>query len=235
MRKVLGVLRFWYVVHRVLFYCFEGLVMGIFGKRNYFYRKNIPTSGRNIMEHTGTTLQVFGTEHLDPNKSYVFMGNQRSYTDILVLFVGLADVGREAYFMSKKEIFYVPLLGGAMKSMGHIGVERGNTKNAMKSLLDAIKLAKAGHNLVIFAEGTRSVDGMLGELKKGGFAMASRSGVEIAPFIVRGTEKYMPKGEFSIYPADVSLTLLPPIQTEGKKDAELVKELTTVLKTELGQ
>ncbi len=235
MRKIIGILRFWYVVFRVLFYCLEGIVMGLFGKQNYFYRKNMNPSGTNIMKHTSTTLAVEGLENLDPEKNYVFMGNHQSYTDIIVVFVALARINREAVFMSKQEIFYVPLLGRAMKSMGHIGVDRKNPKAAMKALLEAIKQAKNGEDLIIFPEGTRSSDGKLGELKQGGFSIASRGGVDIAPFIIRGTDKYMPKGEFAIYPAKVTIKFLPTITSADKKDKELVTELEQVLKDELGQ
>ena len=60
-----------------------------------------------------------------------------------------------------------------MALVGHIWIDRGNARKAYKSIKRAIaKLSKENISLVIFPEGTRSVDGALGEFKKGGFALA---------------------------------------------------------------
>ena len=96
--------------------------------------------------------------------------------------------------MAKKELFKIPLLGSAMKFLHVISVERGSASKAAKSLLEAIEIIKTGRNVIIFPEGTRSNDGhTLSPFKKGAFTIAKRAEVDVIPFIIEGTEKYMPK------------------------------------------
>lgn len=233
MKKFKGYLRFIYVVYAVLWFSLKGYIGGLFSNREAFYRKRIGPDGRKIMKRVGSTLEIKGLENLDKDKSYVFVGNHRSYTDILAIFLAMAAAERDIIFMSKKEIFSVPLLGGAMKSIGTIGVERGNSSKAMRSMLEAVKAVKGGRNLVIFPEGTRSADGSLGPFKKGGFIIASRAGADIAPFVLKNTEKFMPKSGFAIYPADVTIEFLPVVSTKGLTDKAVMEKCEEEIKRKL--
>lgn len=222
MKKFMGYLRFIYVVYVVLWFSFKGYFGGLFQSREKFYRKRLEPDGRKIMKRTGSTLEIKGLENLKAGENYVMVGNHRSYTDIVVMFLAMAVSGRDIIFMSKKEIFKIPLLGSAMKTMGTIGVERGDTAKAMRSMVDAVKAVKEGKNLVLFPEGTRSVDGRLQPFKKGAFIIACRAGVKVAPFVIKNTEIFMPKGSFAIFPANVVIEFLPVIDTAGTKDNEVM-------------
>ena len=117
-----------------------------------------------------------------------------------------------------------------------IGVERGSTSKAMKSLLEAIEVIKTGRNVVIFPEGTRSNDGhTLSPFKKGAFTITKRAEVDVIPFVIEGTEKYMPKKGFGMYKADVSIKFYPPISTHDKTDTEIMNEAENVIKEALCQ
>lgn len=233
MKKFKGYLRFIYVVYAVLWFSLKGYIGGLFSNREVFYRKRIGPDGRKIMKRVGSTLEIKGLENLDKDKNYVFVGNHRSYTDILAIFLAMASAGRDIVFMSKKEIFSVPLLGGAMKSIGIIGVERGNSSKAMRSMLEAVKEVKGGRDFVIFPEGTRSADGKLGPFKKGGFIIASRAGADVAPFVLKNTEKFMPKSGFAIYPADVTIEFLPVVSSKGLTDTALMEKCEEEIKRKL--
>ena len=224
MRKFVAKLRFIYVVCAVIWFSIKGYIAGFFTNREKFYRKRIEPSAKKIMKRLHSTLEIRGLENLDKNENYVFVGNHRSYTDILILFLAAAASKRDIIFMSKKEIFKVPALGAAMQAIGVIGVERGETSKAMRSMIEATKSVKNGRNLVIFPEGTRSTDGKLLPFKRGGFIIATRAEVKIAPFVIKNTEKFMPKGEFALYPTDVIIEFLPVIDTAGLKDTEVMEK-----------
>lgn len=222
MKRIMGYLRFIYVVYAVLWFSLKGYFGGLFYNREKFYRKRIEPSGRKIMKRVGSTLEIKGLENLKEGENYVMVGNHRSYTDILVMFLAMAVAKRDVIFMSKKEMFKIPLLGGAMKTIGTIGVERGDSAKAMRSMVDAVKSVREGSNLVLFPEGTRSVDGRLQPFKRGGFIIACRAGVKVAPFVLKNTEIFMPKGSFAIFPANVVIEFLPVIDTVGTKDNEVM-------------
>ena len=233
MKKFIANIRFTYVVIAVLLFCIKGHIAGLFTDKERFYRKRIGSAGFKIFNRLKSTLDIEGLENLDPAKTYILMGNHRSYTDILIMFLAMSVAKRDVIFMSKKEIFKVPFLGSAMKALGMIGVDRGESSEAFKSLLKAIESVKHGKNLVIFPEGTRSVTGELLPLKRGGFILASRTGMDIAPFVIHGTEKFMPKSGFGIYPAHVSIKFLPIISTAGLRDKEVLPLVESALKNAL--
>lgn len=233
MKTFFGYLRFVYVVCAVLWFSFKGLIGGLFTNREKFYRKRIGPDGRKILRRLGSTLEIRGLENLKANENYVLAGNHRSFTDILVIFLAIAAAGRDVIFMSKKEIFKVPLLGTAMRAIGMIEVERGDSAKAMRSMVAAVQAVKEGKNLVIFPEGTRSVDGQLGPFKRGGFIIASRAGVKIAPFVLKNTEIFMPKGRFALFPANVTIEFLPTIETASVKDTEAMNQTADAIRSRL--
>ena len=89
---------------------------------------------------------------------------------------------------------------------------------------------------MIFPEGTRSNDGhTLSPFKKGAFTIAKRAEVDVIPFVIEGTEKYMPKKGFGMYKADLSIKFYPQIYTHDKTDAEIMNEAENVIKEALCQ
>lgn len=236
MKKVGGILRFIKAVIFVLSYAIAAYFVNIFGSGEKFLKSRTGTGAKKLMDITGATITVSGTENIDTNKHYIFVGNHRSYTDILVLFVAGGVAGCHFTFMAKKELFRIPFLGKSMNFLHVIGVERGSTSKAMKSLLQAIDVIKTGRNVVIFPEGTRSNDGhTLSPFKKGAFTIAKRAEVDVIPFVIEGTEQYMPKKGFGMYKADLSIKFYPPITTSDKTDTEIMNEAENVIKEALCQ
>jgi 1-acyl-sn-glycerol-3-phosphate acyltransferase len=74
---------------------------------------------------------------------------------------------------------------------------------------------------MIYPEGTRSRDGRLQPLKKGGFRMALQTGLPIVPVRVSGTREIVAAGSLRIRPGNVRVELFPPIPTAGKSAADL--------------
>ncbi len=236
MKKVCGFLRFIKAVIFVLNYAVAAYIINIFGSGEKFLKQRTGSGAKKLMDITGASINVSGIENIDINKHYIFTGNHRSYTDILVLFAAGGIAGCHFTFMAKKELFRIPFLGKAMIFLHVIGVERGSTSKAMKSLLEAIEVIKTGRNVVIFPEGTRSNDGYtLSPFKKGAFTIAKRAEVDVIPFVIEGTETYMPKKSFCMYNADVSIKFFKPISTNNKTDAEIMNEAENVIKEALCQ
>lgn len=237
MKKFIGFLRFLFAVAYVMYYATNATILNIFGKGESYLRKRTGPAAKRLIKLTGATYSIEGLENINPDKTYVFTGNHRSYTDILMLFMIGGEANCQFTFMAKKELFKIPFLGPSMKAMHVIGVERGSTSKAMKSLLEAIETVKqGGRNLIIFPEGTRSNDGKtLGSFKKGAFTIAKRAELDVLPFIIEGTEQYMPKKGFGMYHAHVKIKFFPAISTADKTDAEAMKETENLIKEALCQ
>ncbi|MFH0931681.1 MAG: lysophospholipid acyltransferase family protein [Candidatus Zixiibacteriota bacterium] len=86
---------------------------------------------------------------------------------------------RELYYLAKIELFKKPLLGWLLKKLNSIPISRGSFDR--KGLQRAVEILRAGKALLVFPEGTRSIDGNLKELKLGVAKLALEAEVPIVP------------------------------------------------------
>jgi 1-acyl-sn-glycerol-3-phosphate acyltransferase len=107
-----------------------------------------------------------------------------------------------------------------MKHLKCVFMDRKNMRQSLNAIREGIEILKQGYNLVLFPEGTRSKTGEVMEFKAGGFKLASKSNAAIVPVVINGSINMMKKGSIRIQPADVQITILPPlpITDENKRD-----------------
>ncbi len=161
----------------------------------------------------GVRLEVRGLEKIPAGRAVVFMPNHQGNCDPPALVAILPPV----LILAKKEFFRVPVLGRAMLLRGFIPVDRKDRDRAIQAVEEAVESLKAGHSFLAYPEGTRSRDGRLQPFKKGVFVMALKAGVPIVPISVSGSIKIMRKGDWSIHPGVVRMTVHDPVLTEGLK------------------
>ncbi len=101
-----------------------------------------------------------------------------------------------------------------------IFIDRQNPLAARRSIDQAVRRIRAGSSVAIFPEGTRSRDGRLGPLKKGGFHLAITAGVPIVPIGIRGAHEVMPRGSLILRRGPVTLVVGAPIATVGLSPAD---------------
>src|SRR5437764_10131500 len=101
-------------------------------------------------------VRVRGTENVQPGRSYVLCSNHQSHMDIPILLAGLPLQFR---FAAKKELFRYPFLGWHLRRSGHLSIDRGNPRAAVKSLRDAAAGVQHGTPILIFLEVGTSQDG----------------------------------------------------------------------------
>jgi 1-acyl-sn-glycerol-3-phosphate acyltransferase len=141
---------------------------------------------------SGIKVSVTGLENI-ASPPYIFMCNHQSALDIFSLFVALP---LQFKWIAKRELFFIPFLGWAMKRAGYISLDRKHPREAIRAMDDAAQKIRGGMNIIIFPEGTRSEDGSLLPFKKGVFTLALRAKVPIVPVGISGSSKLQPKGSF---------------------------------------
>jgi 1-acyl-sn-glycerol-3-phosphate acyltransferase len=166
--------------------------------------------GKCICALSGITVKIEGLENLTPDRTYIFAANHQSQFDILTLQGYLKFNFR---WLAKKELFRVPIWGAAMKRAGYIPVDRSRGRQALKSLDEAAKRIADGTSVIIFPEGTRSLNGKLQPFKAGGMVLAIKAGVEIVPVAISGTYEILPKGRLRLQPGNVLIRIGKPIPT----------------------
>ncbi len=178
--------------------------------------------GKSMMAFMpGWTVSVTGRENL-PGKdgSFVIVSNHESLADITALYY----LGIQFRWLSKAEVFKVPLVGWAMRNVGYISIERGNRGSHIKAMSEAVNRIENRIPMYFFPEGTRSKDGKVKPFKLGAFRLAMKCGVPVLPIVITGTSKLLQKG--SIYPgkAHVKIKVLPLMECLPDEDATVFAE-----------
>ncbi|MCU1320585.1 MAG: 1-acyl-sn-glycerol-3-phosphate acyltransferase [Acidobacteriaceae bacterium] len=176
----------------------------------------------------GIRTEIFGLEHVPVERSCIFMCNHVSNLDppvVLPLLPGRSSV------LLKKELMSIPILGLAMRMGKFIPVERGQKREAAKaSVLAAAEALRSGLHILVFPEGTRSLDGRLSTFKKGPFYLAQETLAPIIPVAISGTEKMMKKGSAAITPGVARVQLLPAIESsEYATREELIRAVRAAI------
>ena len=168
---------------------------------------------RDILSAAGTPVIAEGLEQIPRDRPVLFASNHSSMFDIWALFATLPGSVR---FVAKKELFRIPLLGGAMRAAGHIPIDREARKRAFEAYDEAARLIRKGTSSpVVFPEGTRSRTGELLPFKNAPFALAIAAQVPIVPVYVHHTFEILPKGAWRLRPRPIKLLVGPPISTAG--------------------
>ena len=159
----------------------------------------------------GIRLKVTGTEHLDQDRTYLFMGNHESLFDLFVIptAIPLTFTGVEA-----ARHFRIPVWGYLIRKWGCIPIERGNPEQARKSLALAKQTLDSGLSIAILPEGHRTGTGKLGPFKKGPFHLAKAAQVTLVPFGISGLYEFQQKGGFLITPGQVNVRIGRPIPSD---------------------
>jgi 1-acyl-sn-glycerol-3-phosphate acyltransferase len=144
---------------------------------------------RACLINAGIALDVTGAERLATGETYLVMSNHQSLYDIPVLF---QVVGPNLRMITKKELFDVPVFGGALLAAGFIAIDRSDRNAAIRSLRQARDLLASGTHVWIAPEGTRSRTGELLPFKKGAFYLAFEAGLPILPVTLQGTRNVLP-------------------------------------------
>ena len=184
------------------------------------------------LQACGARVNVTGSENLDPDQSYVFASNHRSYLDTAALF---RYAGKRIGLVAKKELLKAPVLGQGMGFVNVIAIDRTNPERARQSMEKARSVMDAGYSFGVFVEGTRAMPGELLPFKKGAFHLALQTNAPIVPVAITNTDWMMGKRTGLAYPGVVEIKLLPPIETQGRDVKDLLIETREAIAAELGE
>lgn len=143
----------------------------------------------------GTKVIVKGEENVPVDEPVLYIGNHRSYFDILITYI---RVPRPTGYIAKKEMLKWPLLVNWMRNLHCLFLDRRDIKQGLKVILEAIEKVKSGISICIFPEGTRNrTNHTFMEFHEGSFKIASKTGCAIVPMAIYNSadifEDHLPK------------------------------------------
>ena len=139
-----------------------------------------------IIKLAGIELTVIGEENISEGP-VLYIGNHRSFFDILLTYVLCPDV---TGYVAKKEMESIPLLSIWMRYLHCLFLDRKNIKEGMKTILLAIEEMKKGISICIFPEGTRNRNESELDLlpfHEGSFKIATKAGCPIVPIAIHNS------------------------------------------------
>ena len=142
---------------------------------------------RCLLKLAGVTITVKGEENIPKDTAVLYVGNHRSYFDILT---GYTTVPTLLGFVAKKEMEKIPILRTWMANVNCLFLDRKNIKEGLKTILQGIEKVKNGISIWIFPEGTRNTNEDITELlpfKEGSLKIAEKSGCPVVPVAMVGT------------------------------------------------
>jgi len=148
-----------------------------------------------ILLITGTKVTLKGTENLPKDRSVLYIGNHKSFFDIIINYAYMPGL---TGFVSKMEMNKVPSLRLWMRAVKCLFMDRDDIKQSLKIILKAIEYINSGISIFIFPEGTRTkADEDFLPFKAGSFKIATKSGCDIIPVAINNSasvfEKQFPK------------------------------------------
>ena len=142
-------------------------------------------------------------------------------------------------WMAKEELFKIPIIGWMMRWSGDISVDRKNSRSGAIALLKAQKVLEQKCSVMIFPEGTRTLDGRVRQFTDGAFHLAIRAKVPILPLVIDGSHNCIPKHSWKFgKPSDIYLKVLTPVETSSltmKDVAALSNQVRTSIMEQIAE
>jgi 1-acyl-sn-glycerol-3-phosphate acyltransferase len=148
--------------------------------------------------------RVINLQHEDFSKPAVVISNHQSFLDILSLIM----LNPKLILFTNDWVWNSPVFGAVVKMADYYPVAMG-VETAIPLLREKVR---QGYSIVIFPEGTRSVNGEIRRFHKGAFYLAEQLQLDVLPILIHGTGYTMTKGDFLLKDGQISIKYLPRIQ-----------------------
>jgi 1-acyl-sn-glycerol-3-phosphate acyltransferase len=168
-----------------------------------------------ITRTSGVKVEIEGLEQLAGLHSYVLVSNHQSFFDVFAICGWMPG---EPRFVAKQELGRIPILGTAMRRSGHIMIDRARGGQAIRK---ALKLAREGFSIVVFAEGTRFSDNRVHPFNDGAAWLAIATRQKCVPMAISGTSSFFPRGALIVRPGrKMRMAIGPPVDTAQLRGAD---------------
>jgi 1-acyl-sn-glycerol-3-phosphate acyltransferase len=156
----------------------------------------------------GWNLVIQGRENIPASqRPAIFVANHQSMADIWAMYA----LGSDFCWLSKQEVFNLPMLGRAMKWADYIPVLRNSRDSTIEAMRQSRARLQAGRSMFFFPEGTRSENDVLRPFKVGAFKLSEELEVPIVPIAIDGAGRLMRKGSLIPRRSEVRMKICPAL------------------------
>lgn len=170
-------------------------------------------------------LKVTGLDNIDKKKTYVIVANHQSLADIVILY----KTHMQFKWVSKEEVFRIPLIGWCLAFGKHIKLARGDIGSVKKVYREAARWLRRDISVIFFPEGTRSKTDKMNKFQNGAFKLAIKEKRAVLPIAIKGTRDTIPKGSWVFKSKAIARAMvLPAIETKdlSQGDFKALRDMT---------
>ena len=176
-------------------------------------------------------LRLEGTEHIPQSGPVVIVPNHQTYADPILVTI---PIRRRIYYMAWNRLFEIRGLNWMIRRLRAFPVEV--EARDPRATREAVRLLQAGEAVMIFPEGSRSLDGRIGRFKPGAFRLAVSVGVPVLPVTIAGGHASWPPGRLFPRPANMTITYHPLVYPRAGVDArDAARKLTDQTRAAIDQ
>lgn len=174
---------------------------------DFFHRIIMRVARLAINNIPGCKYTLVNPHGEDFSKPAVYICNHQSHLDVLALIA----LHPKLIFMTNDWVWKFPLYGLVLRKANYFPASWGLSRNSAH----VKKLVAEGYSIVIFPEGTRSADGSIQRFHRGAFLTAMELGLDILPLCIHGFNYALPKNDFHLCSAGLSLEIGQRVKVEG--------------------
>jgi 1-acyl-sn-glycerol-3-phosphate acyltransferase len=174
---------------------------------------------------TGSRIKVRGLENIPKDTSVLFVSNHQGHMDSIII---EGFINKPKGFISIKEYQKAFILRTWMKHMGCVFMDRGDVRQQLMCISEAIQHLKSGHSMVVFPEGKLNDGKETLSFQKGWLRMAVKSKVPIVPITINNSHKVLSYNGRRLRPSKVEVIVSKPINIEGIKKADETEFINNV-------
>ncbi|MCP1996326.1 MMPL family transporter [Flavobacterium sp. HSC-61S13] len=167
----------------------------------------------------------------DFSKPAIIISNHTSFLDTLA--IGM--INPNIVFLINDWVYNSPIFGKVVRMAGFYPVSQG-IENSLDKLQERID---QGFSLMIFPEGTRSIDNDVKRFHKGAFYLAEALKIDVLPIYIHGNSEVIPKGDHIIYDGHIIDFIGGRIQYDdpafGQGYAERTKKISRHFRNEFAE
>ena len=168
---------------------------------------------RNILRVAGVKFEVRYAPGFDRKRTCFFVSNHVDLWDAFIIYSAIPQFVRG---LEHESHFKIPAYGWMMKRFGNVPVPPEGNLAKYKHMMKLTRAAlEQGISLIVFAEGSRTLDGLVKEFNPGVFRMAIQFGYPIAPMSIVGAFEFSRKGDWKLFPSKIVVHMHEQISTEG--------------------
>jgi 1-acyl-sn-glycerol-3-phosphate acyltransferase len=170
-------------------------------------------------------VRVFDRCNEPADGGVVYICNHQSFLDPPLMGVALC---RPMNYMARDSLFFPPF-GAMIRSVNAFPVKRNTADTG--AIKEGMRRLKAGGQLVVFAEGTRTWDGRIGPLLQGASIFSKRAADWTVPVVIDGAMECWPRWRLLPVPGSIVVRYGRPIPKAEAKAMEPAAFLDRVRRT----